>query len=120
LPISEKSCLSEKKLDIENLLKIVDTYYSEMKDLAFLGIGPESNRKIFLEQAFANFSDPNFGSSFAGPCGIRGIRQITGEIFRNQANSHRHGQNKPKIFFLKTLKNSISQARVRGWVHIFG
>jgi hypothetical protein len=118
--MSEKSCLPEKNLDIANLLEISDTYYSEIKDLAFLGIRPESNRKIFLEQAFANFSDPNFGSSFAGPCGIRGIRQITGEIFRNQANSHRYGQNKPKILFLKTLKNSISQARVRGRVYIFG
>jgi hypothetical protein len=32
LSMSEKSCLPEKNLDIENLLEIVDTYYSELKD----------------------------------------------------------------------------------------
>jgi hypothetical protein len=28
------------------------------------------NRKIFLEQAFTNFSEPYCGLEFAGPCGI--------------------------------------------------
>jgi hypothetical protein len=70
------------------------------------------DRKVFLEQAFTNFSEPNFGLGFADPRGTYKICQITAEIFRNLANSRctvitNLNSNFQKLANKSFLKNSI-------------
>jgi hypothetical protein len=74
----------------------------------------ERNRKIIFEQAFANFSDPNFGPSFAGALGTSKTGELRMKFFgiwriRTATiimNLNSFFQKLPKNPF---LKNSISQ-----------
>jgi hypothetical protein len=59
------------------------------------------DRKIFLEQAFAIFFCMEFWVEFAEACRICRICRARAEIFKDLANSRRHGENEPKKQFLK-------------------
>jgi hypothetical protein len=59
---------SPKSSNNTSVRKIAANFLTTL--ISNLNLAPSAiDRKIFLEQAFANFSDPSFGSSFAGPLG---------------------------------------------------
>jgi hypothetical protein len=62
-----------------------------------------------MEHVIANFPEPNLVSVFAGPCGIRKTRQITGEDLQDLANSPRQGHKRTSNLLYENCQQGIPE-----------